>query len=155
MLRLTLCTSILGLALTFAGVAQVATLQSGAHSGVSSPSVAAQHERITIEGSSLPQRFRGELLVLHAKISDVLIELRCDVSQSGCVALQPTWYEIARLWPGQGFYHNCSDVQIYRMDADRSVEKPLGEYCLIEVEDASPQVQVNVMAVLNPGESGN
>jgi hypothetical protein len=102
------------------------------------PLLAAQNETITIEsrsrGGSYPL---GDRAFLHSKIDGEPYDLECVLSHADCVWLSPGQYEIARLILDEGSYKNCSNVDIYRLGANRLKEKPLGEYCLDYMQDYS------------------
>jgi hypothetical protein len=109
-----------------------------------SSSLFAQNEKIKIKNSSqthvypnldldsprVAQELLGDRVFLYADLGKDSTGLTCNVSHNDCVALSPGDYEIARLIPGEGSYKDCSNIDIYRIGADRLKEKPLGEYCL-------------------------
>jgi len=102
------------------------------------PLVSAQNERITIEKSTWGGKYPlGDRAFLDSKIDGEPYVLECELSRTDCAELSPGEYEIARLIPGEGSYKKCpkSNVDIYRVGANRLKEKPLGEYCLDYMQD--------------------
>jgi hypothetical protein len=104
-----------------------------------SPLLSAQNERITITGQS---SYGGKKSVLNAYAllcaklgDDDQVLLTCELSHEDCIQLALGQYEIARLIPGEGSYKDCSNIDIYRIGANRLKEKPLGEYCLEHLQD--------------------
>jgi hypothetical protein len=97
-----------------------------------SPLLFGQNEKIAIQSHSRAGKYPlgDDQLLLYADLDEGSVILRCESSHKDCVVLPPGDYEIARLILGEGSYKNCANVDIYRIDADRSKGKPLGEYCL-------------------------
>ena len=91
----------------------------------------AQNEQIKIKTSKRVWTTSADAVLLFADLGNEAVALRCELSHGNCQVLAPGHYEIARLIPGEGSYKACaSNVDIYRIGADRLKEKPLAEYCL-------------------------
>jgi len=102
------------------------------------PFMSAQNERITIEKSTRCGQYPlGDRACFDAKIDGEPYGLECELSHADCAELPPGEYEIARLIPGEGSHKKCSksNVDLYRVGANRLKEKPLGEYCLDYMQD--------------------
>ncbi|MFZ0313938.1 MAG: hypothetical protein WAL85_14620 [Candidatus Korobacteraceae bacterium] len=95
--------------------------------------IAAQSERAVIKGKSRVARAEGSLEV---ELADGPAVLWCDASRKDCVELSPGNYEVVRLLAGEGAYKGCPNVDIYRIGADRSKEKPLGKYLVLSLQEA-------------------
>ncbi len=91
----------------------------------------AQHEMITIKGHSRGgKNSAGDRAFLYADLDGHSVVLQCVLAHADCKELSRGQYEIDRLIDGEGSYKGCSNVDIYRIGAERSKEEPLGEYCL-------------------------
>jgi hypothetical protein len=91
----------------------------------------AQSEKITIKASSR-QGKNGEVVFLEADLAGRTVDLTCLEPHSDCKVLRSGEYEMLRLVRNEGTYNDCQNIDIYRTGADRTREKPLGEYCLLQ-----------------------
>jgi hypothetical protein len=88
----------------------------------------AQSENIAIKASSR----QSDVVFLAADLAGRAVDLTCLQSHSDCKMLRSGEYEMLRLVGNEGTYNDCQNVDIYRIGADRTREKPLGRYCLLQ-----------------------
>jgi len=91
----------------------------------------AESETITVNSSSR-QGKNGDVVFLEADLNGRAVDLTCLVSHSDCNVLHNGEYEMFRLAGKESTYNDCQNVNIYRINADRAKEKPLGLYCLLQ-----------------------
>ena len=98
-------------------------------------SLSAQNETITIKSHARDGKNQPpDRAFLYGELDGRPVTLQCVLSHADCKELPKGQYDIERLLDGEGSYHGCPNVDIYRLDADSSQEEPLGEYCLRELK---------------------
>jgi hypothetical protein len=59
------------------------------------------------------------------------IQLQCNQGLSGCTEPKPGTYTMVRLPRNRGIY-DCTNAELYAVDADPATARKIGEYCLTE-----------------------
>ena len=77
----------------------------------------------------------GVVIVTAQRVDDsakrTSIQLQCNQGLSGCTELKPGTYTMVRLPKNRGMY-DCTNADLYSVEADPATALKIGEYCLTE-----------------------